>query len=71
MKFAIDVAYLTREYRVRKIVQELKPWRISLCLRATGVLEVPAGTLSQTRTAVGDQLALEPHPCITGAPHLG
>jgi len=33
--------------------------RISLCLRAHSVLELPAGTLDATGTVAGDQLELE------------
>lgn len=56
MKFPIDVVYLDRRHRVRKVVTELRPWRISLCLLAHSVLELPAGTALQTHTVGGDQL---------------
>jgi len=34
-------------------------WRLSACLSAHSVLELPAGTVEQTRTAVGDELEVE------------
>jgi uncharacterized membrane protein (UPF0127 family) len=33
--------------------------RISLCLRAHSVVELPAGTIDETGTQKGDQLELE------------
>jgi uncharacterized protein len=66
MKFAIDVLYLDRNRKVLKIRRALGPWRVSGCLRAHGVLEVPAGTAAATGTLPGDQLAFED----SGAPAL-
>jgi uncharacterized membrane protein (UPF0127 family) len=59
MKFAIDVAFLNRRRTVVKIRKELPRRRIAFCLTAHSVLELPAGMLSQTGTAAGDQLVFE------------
>ena len=59
MKFAIDVVYIDRKWRVRKVVPKLGPWKISLCLPAHSVLELPAGVIAETGTAKGDQLEME------------
>ncbi len=59
MKFAIDVVFLDRNNRVRKIVSNLVPWRFSLCLSAHSVLELPSGVIQETRTNKGDQLEVE------------
>ena len=56
MKFTIDVLYLDRKHRVKKIRPEMAPWRISGCLTAHSVLELPAGTITRTGTVRGDQL---------------
>jgi len=58
MKFAIDLIYLDRKHRVRAIVRELRPWRLSMCLPAHSVLELPPGTIDRTNTQKGDQLEL-------------
>ena len=58
MRFAIDVVYLDKQKRVVKIVPALKPWRLSACIRAHSVLELPAGVAEQTGTTTGDQLEL-------------
>lgn len=66
MRFAIDVLYLDRKRKVLKIRPALGPWRISACLWAHGVLELPAGTAAATGTLAGDQLAFD----SSGAPAL-
>jgi uncharacterized membrane protein (UPF0127 family) len=58
MKFTIDVLYLDRKQRVRKTRPEMVPRRISACLTAHSVLELPAGTISRTGTMAGDQLEI-------------
>ena len=59
MKFTIDVLYLDRKHRVKKIRPEMAPWRISGCLMAHSVLELPAGTITRTGTERGDQLEIK------------
>jgi uncharacterized membrane protein (UPF0127 family) len=57
MPWPIDVVFLDRNRRVLKIVTELLPWRIAVCLRSFSVLELPAGVLLPTRTEIDDILA--------------
>jgi uncharacterized protein len=59
MKFSIDVLYLNRDKTVRKIRHGMKPWKVSFCLPAHSVLELPAGTAARTNTQLGDQLVFE------------
>ena len=57
MRFEIDVIYLDRSQRVVKLVPALKPFRLSGALRrATAVIELPSGTIANSRSAVGDHL---------------
>jgi len=57
MRFPIDVLYLDQERLVIHIEEELKPWRLAAVrLRAASVLELPAGTVRESRTALGDQV---------------
>jgi uncharacterized membrane protein (UPF0127 family) len=56
MRFAIDVLYLDRKKRVRKVRRAMVPWRFSICLLAHSVLELPAGVIQQSGTEPGDQL---------------
>ncbi len=59
MKFAIDVVYIDKKRRVRKAIRALAPWRVSMCLTAHSVLELPVGTIESSRTQPGDQLEFQ------------
>jgi uncharacterized membrane protein (UPF0127 family) len=59
MKFPIDLVYLDSKRKVRKVRNAVRPWRMSACLTAYSVLELPAGTVEQTGTRVGDELHME------------
>ena len=46
MRFPIDVLFLDRNLRVRRVIEDLKPWRLSpWVFTAHSVLELPAGAL--------------------------
>ena len=59
MKFAIDVVYLDKKKKVRKVRRNLAPWRLSACVTAHSVLELPVGVIDASRTERGDQLEFE------------
>ncbi len=59
MKFAIDLVYIDRKFKVRKVRQAVGPWKLSACLTAHSILELPAGTIEKTQTQAGDILAIE------------
>ena len=60
MRFPIDVVALDETGVVIDCVSNLRPWRVRLPRRGTaGVLELPAGTLASSRTAVGHHVLLE------------
>ena len=61
MKFPIDLVYLDRHKRVRKVRNAVRPWRMSACLSAHSVLELPAGTAAATGTRRGDELTIVEH----------
>lgn len=56
MKVRLDVVFLDKHFQVRKISADLRPRRISVCLRAHSVLELPAGTVARSGTQPGDRL---------------
>jgi uncharacterized membrane protein (UPF0127 family) len=56
MRFSIDLVYLDRKNRIKKLVSEVRPWRLSGCLWAHSVLELPSGTILNTQTQMGDTL---------------
>jgi uncharacterized membrane protein (UPF0127 family) len=60
MQFAIDLVYLDRNYRVKKVRRAVGPWRLSVCLSAHSILELPAGTIAATQTRAGDVVEFTP-----------
>ena len=54
MRFPIDLIYLDRKHRVRKVKTGVPPWRVSACFSAYSVLELPVGSVGSTRTEPGD-----------------
>jgi hypothetical protein len=65
MRYPIDAVYLDAEMRVIHIEAGLRPWRLGAVRRcAASVLELPAGAVRKTRTAVGDTLRIARGPCL-------
>ena len=56
MRFPIDLVYLDRKNMIKKVRNEVGAWRMSACLSAHSVLELPAGTIRETQTQSGDTL---------------
>jgi len=62
MRFAIDVVFVNREWRVVHLRPAMQPNRVTgMHWKAQFVLELPANSIAQTATAVGDQLAVRSH----------
>ena len=59
MRFAIDVAFVSRDGLVLKVRQAVPPRRIVVSLRAFAVIELPAGALEASDTKAGDRLLVE------------
>jgi uncharacterized membrane protein (UPF0127 family) len=60
MRFAIDLVYLDRKHKVKKVRSAVGPWRLSACFTAHSVLELPAGTIRNTQIQCGDVLEFSP-----------
>lgn len=60
MKFPIDLVYLDRNKKVKKVRSGVSPWRLSACLSAHSVLEFASGTIHTTQTKPGDSLEFSP-----------
>ena len=58
MQFPIDLVYLDRKSRVIKTRSAVRPGRLSACLSAHSVVELPPGTVRSTLTQPGDKLEL-------------
>ncbi len=57
MRFPIDLAFLDRSLRVKRVYHRVRPFRLTrLVWGAQSVLELPAGILAETHTSAGDEL---------------
>lgn len=60
MRFAIDVVFVDRDWRVIHLSPAVAPFRVTgLHWKARSVLELPAGVIAQTSTSIGDELSIE------------
>jgi uncharacterized membrane protein (UPF0127 family) len=62
MQFPIDLVYLDRNHRIKKVRSNVRPWRLSACLTAHSVLELASGTIRETQTKLGDRLEFSSAP---------
>ena len=60
MRFPIDLVYIDRRNRVRKVRSAVGPWRMSACLSAHSIIELPAGVIRNSQTQKGDTLEFSP-----------
>ena len=58
MRFAIDVAFVSKDGRVLKVRPNMPPWRMSAALRGFAVIEMPVGALARADTRSGDVLQI-------------
>lgn len=65
MRFPIDLIYLDRKNKIKKLRSAVGPWRLSACLSAHSILELPAGTILSTQTRRGDTLEFSPAAVAT------
>jgi len=60
MKFAIDAIFVSKDNIVVGLVEKIKPFRLSpIFFKASYVIEVPAGTISEKKVSIGDQISIE------------
>ena len=59
MRFPIDVVYLTKDNRVLKIADDMRPWRASVGKGAKRVLEMPSGAAARQGLEAGDEVVFE------------
>ena len=56
MRFSIDVVFLDSGGRVRKVVENLRPFRLALVWGGRDAIEMAAGALQTADLQVGDRL---------------
>lgn len=59
MRFPIDVVFLDREFRVVRVVPEMKPFRVAVAFGgARSALELNAGAVAKAQMEADDKLVL-------------
>lgn len=71
MRFPIDIVYLDRSKRIMKVKTGLPAWRLSACLLAHSVIELPSGTVRRTQSAPGDILEFSSSASAVGSGEYG
>ncbi len=57
MRFPLDVLFLDAQERVVFMYRGIKPWRVGRLVRgAKAAIELPAGTIDETGTQLGDKI---------------
>lgn len=57
MRFAIDAIYLDKDFKIIKVVKNLKPWiSVSMCRKAWAVVEMTAGEAERCGCEAGKQI---------------
>ncbi len=56
MRFTIDLVYVDRDKRVKKVRSSVPPWHMSACITAHSVVELASGIVCSTQTKAGDLL---------------
>ena len=61
MRFPIDVVFVDRAGRVRKVAEHLRAWRIAASPRAFAAIEMAAGSAAAAGVRPGSRLAISAH----------
>ena len=59
MRIPLDVVWTSADGRVLKLVENIKPWRVSFCHGAKVALELPVGAIARSGVQVGDHVVIE------------
>ena len=60
MRFPIDVIFFNKEKMIIKVISNFKPYRVSsLVWNAYGVVELPSGVITETKTEKGDKIEIK------------
>lgn len=60
MQFPLDLIYLDKKHCIKKVKTNVRPWRVSACLSAHSILELPVGTIRESHSQPGDLVQFEP-----------
>jgi len=60
MQFPLDLIYLDKKNCIKKVRSNVRPWRLSACLSAHSILELPVGAIRDSESQPGDIVRFEP-----------
>lgn len=58
MRFPIDVVFLDTNFQIVKLVEHVKPWRLTSSKDAQHTLELASGCIAKHGLAVGNKLMI-------------
>ncbi|HEX5056726.1 MAG TPA: DUF192 domain-containing protein [Gammaproteobacteria bacterium] len=56
MRYPLDLAFMDRKWKIRKLARDVRPWRMAWCRAAAVTLEMQAGTIDRLKLETGMQL---------------
>lgn len=59
MAYGLDIVYVDEDFRVVKIVENLKPWQISGCRKAKHTIELPVGIVEEYSLKVANKIVIQ------------
>lgn len=59
MRFSIDVIYLDRDMRVMRVVEMIKPWRVTYCRGAACAIECAGGQARKKEITPGKTIEIK------------
>jgi hypothetical protein len=64
MTYPIDLAFLNKDWEIKKIVKSLVPWRMAWSFGSNMVLEMTPGTIKNLNLDIDVQLLWEEKECV-------
>jgi len=64
MTYPIDLAFLNKDWQIKKIVKSLIPWRMACSFGSNMVLEMPSGTIESLDLNTNMQLIWKEKECL-------
>ncbi len=63
MAYPLDLAFLNKDWQIKRIVKSLKPWRMAWSFTSNMVLEMSPGTIDRLNLDTNTRLLWEQREC--------
>jgi uncharacterized membrane protein (UPF0127 family) len=57
MRYPLDLAFMDRQWKIRKLARDVRPWRMAWSVGAAVTLEMPAGAIDRLQLEIGMYLS--------------